>query len=155
MPATATATKDLPIITLVNPETGAEFQYRGRWLRPGKATIQDVKRGNARFPGDKVWLTVPPGVQKQLDAGKLQVAAQFVAKAAIAEGASVEANMPKGNQSHDVWFRYAVGQGMDREQAAGLTRDELRARFMAPTFDPDAAPEDADVTDDGKYEMLG
>ena len=151
MPVTATATKDQPIITLVNPDTGARFQYRGLWLRTGRATIQDVRRGWARFPGDKVWLKVPVGVQKQLDAGRLQHAAEFVAEAGT-QGASVEELMPKGNQSHDVWFRYAVSQGMDREQASGLTRDELRARFMAPTFDPDAAPEDP--TDGGKYELM-
>jgi hypothetical protein len=151
MAETAAATKDLPIITLVNPETGARFQYRGLWLRTGRATIQDVKRGWARFPGDKVWLKVPVGVQKQLDAGRLQIAAQFVAEAST-QGASVEAMMPGGNKSHDVWFRYAVSQGMDREQASGLTRDELRARFMNPGFDPDAPPED--LTDGGKYELM-
>lgn len=148
----ATATADLPVIHLVNPATGVDFYYRGRWLRPGKATIGDVKRGWARFPGDKVWLSLPVGVQKQLDAGRLQVAGQFAAKESVADGSSVETMMPKGNASHEVWVQYALSQGMGREEAISLTRDQIKARFAAPAFDPDAPP--ADATDGGKFELL-
>jgi hypothetical protein len=150
-----TETGDYPLINLVNPSTGGRFQFCGRWLRPGKATVQDVKRGFARWPGDKVWLNLPPGVQIQLDSGRLQVAGQFAPRAAVADAAPFTALMPKGNESHDRWVQYAVGQGMDREQAVSLTRDQLKARFTAPSFDPDAPPENADVADGGgQYEML-
>jgi len=149
----AAVTADLPVIRLVNPATGVTFDYCGRWLRPGKASLADVKRGFARFPGDKVWLSLPPGVQKQLDAGRLQVAGEFAARESISASQTTEALMPKGNASHEQWLSFAVTQGMAREEAAGLTRDQIRARFTAPAFDPDAAPED--VEGDGKYEMLG
>jgi hypothetical protein len=148
MPAASTA--DLPVIRLVNPQTGAEFEYRGRWLRPGKATIVDVKRGLARFPGDKVFLSLPPGVQIQLEGGHLQVADKYLARSEIESLATPESMMPKGNASHDVWLRYAVEQGMPREEAAELTRDQIRARFTAPTFDPDAPPAMAE----GRFETL-
>ncbi len=134
--------KDLPLIRLVNPATGVTLEYRGRWLRPGKATMADVKRGWARFPGDKVWLSLPPGVQKQLDAGRLQVAGQYEAKSVIEASQTTESLMPRGNASHDQWLQFAVSQGMPREEAAGLTRDAIRMRFTAPAFDPDAAPEE-------------
>lgn len=135
------ATAEKPgLVRLINPATGVVFDYQGRWLRPGKASMADVKRGNARFPGDQVWLSLPPGVQKQLDAGRLQILGQYEAREAIDASASVESMMPKGNASHEQWLTYAVSQGMPREQAASLNRDQIRARFMAPAFDPDAAP---------------
>lgn len=140
----------LPVIRLVNPQTGAEFQYQGRWLRPGKASLNDVKRGWAKFPGDKVWLSLPPGVQLQLDAGRLQIAGQYAARSEIEAAQTPESMMPKGNQSHDVWLQYAMSQGMPREEAVELTRDQIRARFTAPSFDPDAPPAMAD----GRYETL-
>jgi hypothetical protein len=136
------ATAELPIVRLVNPATGVTLEYQGRWLRPGKATIGDVKRGWARWPGDKVWLNLPPGVQKQLDAGRLQVATEYVARAGIEASQTPEAAMPKGNASHETWLSYAVEQGMPRGEAAELTRDQIRARFTAPAFDPDKAPEE-------------
>ena len=138
--AAAASTEDLPVIRLINPATGVELEYQGRWLRPGKANMADVKRGFARFPGDKVWLSLPVGVQKQLDAGRLQVAGEYSARESIAASQTAEALMPKGNASHDMWLQFAVTQGMDREEAAGLTRDQIRARFTAPAFDPEAAP---------------
>lgn len=141
---------DAPVITLVNPATGATFDYAGRWLRPGKATINDVKRALARFPGDKVWLSLPPGVQSQLDSGRLQVADKYMARSEVEGLATPESMMPRGNASHDEWLSYAVSQGMPREEAAALTRDQIRARFTAPSFDPDAAP----VITDGRYETL-
>lgn len=143
---------DLPVTQLVNPATGVTFEYRGRWLRPGKANMADVKRGWARFPGDKVWLTLPPGVQKQLDAGRLQIAGQYQARARIEQGQTPEAAMPKGNSSHETWLAYAVEQGMTRGEAAELTRDQIRMRFTAPAFDPEAAP---DLGGDGTpFELL-
>lgn len=148
MPAAGVA--DLPVIRLVNPATGAEFEYCGRWLRTGKATVNDVKRGLARFVGDKVWLNLPVGVKLQLDAGRLQIAGQYEARETIDAQATPESMMPKGNASHDVWLQYAVEQGMPREEAAQLTRDQIRTRFSAPSFDPDAPPAMAD----GRYETL-
>ncbi len=146
MPA---STAEHAVIRLVNPATGAEFEYRGRWLRPGKATMQDVKRGIARFPGDKVFLSLPPGVQIQLDSGHLQVADRYLARTEVEALATPESMMPKGNASHEAWLQYAVSQGMPRGEAAELTRDQIRARFSAPSFDPDAPP-----VMDGKYEVL-
>lgn len=145
-----TKTEDLPVIRLVNPATGVSFDYCGRWLRPGKATMADVKRGFARYPGDQVWLAYPPGVQKQLDAGRLQVKGQYQARADIEASQTPESAMPKGNQSHETWLAYAVSQGMPRDEAAQLTRDQIKARFMAPIFDPDAPP--AEIG--GDYELL-
>lgn len=140
--APSAGVKDLPVIRLINPATGVTLEYQGRWLRPGKANMADVKRGFARYPGDKVWLSLPPGVQKQLDAGRLQVAGEFQARESIRDGATAESLMPRGNASHEQWLRFAVSQGMDRQEAAGLTRDQIRARFTAPAFDPEAAPEE-------------
>ena len=147
MPA---STADYPVLRLVNPKTGAEFEYCGRWLRPGKATMVDVKRGLARFPGDKVFLSLPPGVQIQLEGGHLQVADKYMAKSEVEALATPESMMPKGNSSHETWLQYAVSQGMSREEAAELTRDQIRARFSAPSFDPDAPPAMAD----GRFETL-
>jgi hypothetical protein len=147
----APATQAKPkLIRLINPETGVVFDYAGRWLRPGKATMNDVKRGWARFPGDKVWLSLPPGVQIQLDSGKLQVYTDFEAREAIGDSQTLEAMMPRGNASHEAWAEFAESQGMGRQEAAGLTRDQIRARFTMP----DALAE-AEASDDGKYEMLG
>ncbi len=138
----ATATAEHPVITLINPATGVTFDYCGRWLRPGKASLADVKRGWARYPGDKVFLSFPPGVQKQLDAGRLQVKGQYEARAGIEAGQTAESLMPRGNASHEAWLQFAVSQGMDRSEAAGLTRDQIRMRFTVPEFDPDAAPQE-------------
>jgi hypothetical protein len=43
---------------------------------------------------------------------------------------------PSGNASRAEWAAYAIGQGMTRDEADDLTRDELRARFA-----PDEPPE--------------
>jgi hypothetical protein len=144
------STADLPVIRLVNPVTGAEFEYCGRWLRPGKATMVDVKRGLARFPGDKVFLSLPPGVQIQLEGGHLQVADKYTARSEVEALATPESMMPKGNASHETWLQYAVSQGMPRTEAVELSRDEIRARFSAPSFDPDAAPQEIG----GDFELL-
>lgn len=145
----AAAAEDLPVLRLVNPKTGAEFEYRGKWLRTGKATDGDVRRGLARFRGDKVWLPYPPGVQIQLDAGNLQIAGQYAARAEAEAAMTPEALMPKGNASHEVWVKYAISQGMERAEAAELTREQIKSRFTAPRFDPDAAP-----AMDGPFEVL-
>jgi hypothetical protein len=146
--ATATAPK---LIRLINPDTGVIFDYAGRWLRPGKATLTDVRKGWARYPGDKVWLSLPPGVQIQLDSGKLQVYNEFQARESISESQSVESMMPRGNAAHSAWLEFAVSQGMDRREAEGLTRDQIRARFAEPVLMPEAASEAAG---DGQYEVL-
>lgn len=148
--APSASVEDMPAITLVNPVTGVTLQYKGRWLRPGKATIGDVKRGWARWPGDKVWLNLPVGVQKQLDAGRLQVAADYQAREDISASQTPESAMPRGNASHEQWRNYAVGQGMTQDEAASLTRDQIKARFATPAFDPDAPP----AADSGPFETL-
>ncbi len=38
---------------------------------------------------------------------------------------------PAGNASHEKWAEYAVSQGMTEDEAAGLSRDELRDRYPA------------------------
>jgi hypothetical protein len=139
----------LPVIRLVNPQTGVALEYQGRWLRPGKASLNDVRRGWAKFPGDKVWLSLPPGVQLQLDAGRLQIAGQYEARSVIEAGQTPEAMMPKGNASHETWRAYAESQGMSRREASELTRDQIRARFAVPAFDPEAPPAMS-----GPYEMM-
>lgn len=133
------------MITLINPATGVRLQYEGRWLRPGKATDGDIRRGRARFRGDKVWLNLPPGVQNQLDKGALQVDTDYMAREQLAASETVEASQPKGNASHEAWLSYAVAQGMPREEAGGLTRDQIKARFTAPAFDPDAPPDGMEI----------
>lgn len=138
------------MITLVNPQTGVRFQFDGRWLRSSPATDTDIKRGWARFRGDKVHLSLPPGVQAQLDKGVLQIDTDYQARMALEElnpGDGVL--MPAGNASREAWISYAVSQGMPRDDAAAMPRDQLRARFADPGFDPDAPPETG-----GKFEML-
>lgn len=150
MAAAATDAKP-KLIRLINPDTGAIFEYAGRWLRPGKATITDVKKGWAAFPGDKVWLSLPVGVQTQLDAGKLQVLTEHEAREAIGESQSLENMMPRGNAAHSAWLEFAVSQGMNRQEAEGLTRDQIRARFAEPLLTTEAVPE---AGAEGKYEVL-
>jgi len=146
---TTAVTSDAPPIRLVNPATGVRFEYQGRWLRPGKATDNDIRAGRARFRGDKVWLNLPPGVQKQVDAGRLQVDTEYQARQDLEASQTVAALMPRGNASHESWMAYAISQGMTRDEAASLTRDQIKARFATPAFDPDAPP------GDDKFEMLG
>lgn len=140
------------MITLINPATGVRFHYEGRWLRSGKATDGDVRRGRARFRGEKVYLPLPPGVQIQLDKGVLQVDSDYLAREQLAASEAVDSLMPKGNASHEQWLSYAVSQGMERQEAGGLSRDAIRARFAQPSFDPDAPPElgdDVEMLDAG------
>lgn len=40
---------------------------------------------------------------------------------------------PDARADHATWARYAVSQGMPADQAAGLTRDQIRVRFVAPS----------------------
>lgn len=129
------------MITLVHPQTGVRHFYEGRWLRPSPATDEDIRRGRARFRGDQVWLNLPPGVQIQLDSGHLQVDTDYEARTDLEASQNVESAMPRGNASHEAWASYAVTQGMDRDEAAGLSRDQIKARFTQPPFDPEAAPD--------------
>lgn len=142
--------EELQTIRLVNPSTGVRLEYRGRWLRNGKATDNDVRAGRARFRGDKVYLNLPPGVQKQLEAGRLQVDTEYDAREALEASQTLAAAMPRGNASHEQWLSYALTQGMSRDEAAGLTRDQIRSRFSAPAFDPEAPP----AGGDDKFETL-
>lgn len=128
-------------ITLVNPSTGVRFQYRGQWLRSSPATDTDIKAGRARYRGDKVNLHLPPGVQAQLDKGVLQLDTDFDSRAELAAADTETVPQPRGNASLEAWISYAVGQGMTRDEAAGLSRDQIKSRFAAPAFDPDAPPE--------------
>jgi hypothetical protein len=128
-------------ITLVNPSTGVRFQYKGQWLRSSPATDTDIKQGRARFRGDKVNLHLPPGVQAQLDKGVLQIDTDFDSRRDLEASDLDAAPMPKGNASAETWISYAVSQGMDRNEAVSMSRDQLKSRFTAPAFDPDAPPE--------------
>lgn len=48
---------------------------------------------------------------------------------AVSENAVAAGEAPKGNASTDEWAAYAVSQGMDPGEAAGLKRDEIKARL--------------------------
>jgi hypothetical protein len=136
--------EDHPVVHLVNPETGARFDFRGRWLRSSPATDRDIKMGRARFRGDQVWLNLPPGVQAQLDKGALMIDSDYNARQALEAAAGLKdepAPMPAGNASRETWISYAISQGMPRDEATALSRDQIKARFSAPAFDPDAPPE--------------
>jgi hypothetical protein len=139
---------DHPAIRLVNPETGARFDFKGRWLRSSPATDRDIKMGRAKFRGDQVWLRLPPGVQAQLDAGRLQIDSDYDARQALEASAGLKDEplpMPAGNSSRETWISYAISQGMARDEATALSRDQIKARFAAPVFDPDAPPEIDDI----------
>jgi hypothetical protein len=141
---TEAAAEKPPVITLVNPLTGVRFEYSGRWLRNGSANDTDVRMGRARFKGDRVYLQLPPGVQKQLDAGRLQFASAYDEQTAFladAPGPSADPGshgwpggvpMPDGRAAHDVWVQYAVSQGVPQAEADGMTRDQLRVVFAGP-----------------------
>jgi hypothetical protein len=126
------------------------FNYRGRWLRNSPATDTDIKKGRARFRGEKVYLNLPPGVQAQLDKGVLQVDTDFDSRAEVDEANAVTVPQPRGNASTEDWISFAVSQGMDRNEAVSMSRDQLKARFTAPVFDPDAPPE----TVGDKFDLL-
>jgi hypothetical protein len=136
-----------PVITLVNPATGARFEYVGTWQRTGKATDADVRSGLARFRGDKVFLNLPPGVKIQLEKGVLQFADDhertMVHLGALPAGIpdSNGMPMPDARASHSAWVDYAVSEGMDREAAAGMTKAQIHAAFtVAATDDEDQEP---------------
>ncbi len=81
---------------------------------------------------------MPPGVQAQLNKGVLQIA-HDEEPAAPDPWPTDEAPwtpngmpMPPGNASHEHWRDYAVSAGMPADEAAALTRDQLRMRFLAP-----------------------
>ena len=144
---------DAPIITLVNPSTGAKFDFRGRWLRNSPATDADIKAGRAQYRGDRVFLNLPPGVQAQVDKGTLRYATprdeQLARPGAGIPDVSWPGRglpVPPGNASHEHWRDFAISQGMDSDEANGLTRDQIRMRFMAPGVGRDDAP-DLEVLD--------
>jgi hypothetical protein len=130
------------IITLVNPSTGVRLQFTGRHLRNGRATDSDIRRGRARFRGDKVYLDLPAGVQVQYDKGVLQLDTDYEARVRHEEASTLDQiPMPAGNSSHESWISYAVSQGMERDEAVRLTRNQIKARFTEVPFDPDAPPD--------------
>jgi hypothetical protein len=141
-----------PVITLINPATGATFDFRGRWLRSSPATDRDIKAGRAKFRGDKVWLDLPPGVQAQVDKGTLERVRDGELSAAgpwpddeapwIPNGMP----MPPGNAPHTAWRDYAVGQGVPAAEASARTRDQLRIMFLAPGVGRDDMP-DVEILD--------
>lgn len=136
---------------LVNPETGRRFDFTGWWLRGSPATATDVRLGRARFIGAKVWMRLPPGVQAQFDKGVLQLAHDYEVRRSLEATLEPEGpRAPAGNASREAWIGYAVSQGMPADEAAALSRDQIRQRFAAPVFDPDAPP----VMDDPKFDML-
>lgn len=45
-------------------------------------------------------------------------------------GAPAEVPVPAGNAAQSEWAEYAVSQGMDPAEAAGLKRDEIKARVV-------------------------
>ena len=83
-------------------------------------------------------LPLPPAIRKQVDAGYL-----------IEPGAEIESELaehetvpkPRGNASVTRWIAYAVSQGLPAAEAAQMARDEIRARFTDPRFQPDKPPE--------------
>ena len=106
--------EDHPVVRLVNPDTGAKFDFKGRWLRSSPATDRDIKAGRARFRGDKVWLNLPPGVQAQLDKGILMIDSDFDARQELRQAAGLNDEampMPAGNGSREAWISYAISQG--------------------------------------------
>jgi len=147
---TAAQKTEWPVVALVNPETGAEFHFRGRWLRGSPATLTDVKKGRAKFVGDKVYLNMPQGVQAQFDKGILQLVSDHEARQQLEEASGLRNEpvpQPAGNASRETWISYAVSQGMSYEEASALGRDQIRARFAQPVFDPDAPPDMAQLNE--------
>lgn len=146
-----TAVQEAPQLTrLINPETGVRFEFPKvtrdfpGWLRSSPATDKDVRKGLARFRGDQVWLPLPPGVQAQLEKGVLQFDTEYQAREALEAAAGIAGEpvpQPAGNASRETWISYAISQGMDRGEATALSRDQIKARFAEPAFDPDAPPE--------------
>jgi len=84
-------------------------------------------------------LPLPYGIQRQLDGGHLLDVTDAEPAPVVPIGGTVA--RPRGNASHQAWIDYAATQGMDRAEAATLTRDQLRGRFTQPVFDPDSPPD--------------
>jgi hypothetical protein len=135
-------------IRLVNPSTGAFFDFRGEWLRSSPATDQDVRMGRAKFRGDKVYLRLPPGVQAQLDKGVLEFASaedRDAARRPVSDpvelpGMTGGVPAPAWHADHEEWRRYAITMGLDADAAAGMTRDQIQAQFAAVDRARDDAP---------------
>lgn len=139
---TATRKDDRGVRVLVNPSTGMRFHFDGGWLRDSPAQDGDIRRGLARFRGDKVWLSFPPGVQAQLDKGALVVDQDYDAREEVRHGeADTGPVMPQARESREAWITYAVAQGMSRDEAEVLTKAQIRQRFEEPEFDPDSPPD--------------
>lgn len=82
-------------------------------------------------------LPLPPAVAAQVRSGEL-----------VEPGAQIEAElrehetvpMPRGNASLARWIEYAASQGLDGPEVTAMTRNEIRARFTDPQFDPAKPP---------------
>jgi hypothetical protein len=75
---------------------------------------------------------LPPAVQKRVDAGLMRVLPAPEEAQEAPEGAAVppepdEVPMPSNGASRAEWEAYAISQGMGREKAEGLTRNQLAA----------------------------
>ena len=49
-------------------------------------------------------------------------------------------SMPHAGASHDDWSRYAVSRGIPADQAAALSRDQIRVEFCPPGTGPAGEP---------------
>lgn len=71
---------------------------------------------------------LPSQVVRRTPAVERQVAAVRAAEGGLPQP-DADAQ-PAGNATAEEWRAYAVRQGMDESQAAGLGRDELRAQYV-------------------------
>jgi hypothetical protein len=80
---------------------------------------------------------IPSGIQHRLDRGDLvRVAEDGTPWVEVTEGPEPAdtpppdaPELPKRTASRAVWERFALSQGMDTDQAAGMTRDDLVEEF--------------------------
>jgi hypothetical protein len=49
--------------------------------------------------------------------------------------------MPAAGAARDDWSRYAIARGMPADEAAGLSRDQLRIQFCPPGCTPGGEPD--------------
>lgn len=83
---------------------------------------------------------LPPGIQHRLDRGDLtrvrEDGSPWVAEAQLAPPLGDlppdAPPLPKRAEPRAAWVEFAVSQGMGREQAAAMTKNELVEAFTAP-----------------------
>lgn len=73
-----------------------------------------------------------PGVQAQIEAGHL-----------LPVGTTdVESSgRPKPNAALEKWIKFAISQGIEEDEARGMSKAELRERFTPVNFAPEVPPE--------------